>query len=103
MLRTLALVSVLPMLLLATPASAVTSKEKMETCKFGSDSQKLAGAKRKAFIARCMANRNDARGPVKPPAAKKPAAKKPVAKKPAAATPAPAKPADGSQPAPKSD
>jgi hypothetical protein len=28
----------------------------METCKFGADDQKLAGAARKRFISRCMAN-----------------------------------------------
>ena len=56
----------------------------METCKFGADHQKLEGAKRKTFIAKCMANRNDKRGAMKLPA-KKPAAKKPqMAKKPMA-------------------
>ena len=34
----------------ASPASAVTNEQKMETCKFGADDQKLEGAKRKAFI-----------------------------------------------------
>jgi hypothetical protein len=28
----------------AAPASALTPEEKMETCKFGADSQKLTGA-----------------------------------------------------------
>ena len=37
MLRTLAIASLLPALLLATPASAVTKEQKMETCKFGAD------------------------------------------------------------------
>ena len=55
--------SLLPLLLLASPASAATNEQKMETCKFGADDQKLAGAKRKAFMAKCMANRNDKRGP----------------------------------------
>ena len=41
--------------MLATPTSALTPQEKMETCKFGADNQKLAGAKRKRFLARCMA------------------------------------------------
>ncbi len=45
----------LPLLLLATPASALTTKQKMETCKFGAQSQKLTGAKRNAFIKHCMA------------------------------------------------
>jgi len=43
------------LLLLAAPASALTSKEKMETCKIGAQAQKLTGAKRNAFIKKCMA------------------------------------------------
>ncbi len=83
MLRILTIIGLLPLLLLASPASALTKAEKMETCKFGADDQKLEGAKRKAFIAKCMSNKNDKRGPTKP------AAKKPMAPKPADA-PAPA-------------
>jgi hypothetical protein len=86
MLRTLAIISLLPLLLLAGPASAATKEQKMETCKFGADDQKLEGAKRKTFIANCMSNRNDKRGPVV--AAKKPAAKKPMAGPPPDAAPA---------------
>ncbi len=82
--------SLLPLLLLATPASALTKAQKMETCKFGADDQKLTGAKRKAFIAKCMSNRNDKRGPAMKPPVKKPVAKKPMDNKPAAtAAPAP--------------
>ena len=44
--------------LLALPAAAATKAQKMETCKFGADDQKLTGAKRNAFIKRCMANEN---------------------------------------------
>ena len=59
MLRTLALaVALLPVALAATPASAVTSEEKMETCKVGAESQQLQGAKRDAFIKKCMAGGN---------------------------------------------
>jgi hypothetical protein len=61
MLRTLSLVSLLPLLLLVTPASAITKEQKMETCKFGADDQKLEGAKRKTFMSNCMANRDDKR------------------------------------------
>lgn len=68
MLRTLSLIGLLPVLLLASPASALTAAQKMETCKFGADDQKLDGAKRKAFIAKCMANRDDKRGPAAKPA-----------------------------------
>ncbi len=69
MLRRFALAGVLPLLLLATPVSAITTKQKMETCKFGADDQKLTGAKRAAFLKNCMANRNDKRGPAMKPAA----------------------------------
>jgi psiF repeat len=81
MLRILSVISLLPLLLLATPASAITAKAKMETCKVGADNQGLKGAKRTAFIGRCMG-----KGNYKPPArklAKKPAHKKTMAKKPA--------------------
>jgi hypothetical protein len=55
---------------LATPAVAATNEQKMETCKFGADDQKLEGAKRKAYMAKCMANKDSPRG--KPMAAPKP-------------------------------
>src|SRR4029078_13457351 len=57
MLRTLVIV-VIPVLLAATPSAAVTSQEKMETCKVGAESQQLQGAKRSAFIKKCMAGGN---------------------------------------------
>ena len=86
MLRPIAVIGLLPLLLLASPASAAPTKaQKMETCKFGADDQKLEGAKRNAFIKNCMAQGN-----FEPPgrkAMKKPAAKKPMAKKPADAPP----------------
>jgi len=71
MLRTIAIIALLPVLLLATPASALTKAQKMETCKFGADDQKLDGAKRKAFMAKCMSNKDDKRGPAMAPADKK--------------------------------
>jgi hypothetical protein len=43
-------------LLLATPALAVTAKEKMETCKFGAADQKLTGKKQQDFLKKCMAD-----------------------------------------------
>ena len=45
-------------LLAAVPALAVTSQEKMETCKVGAESQQFEGAKRSAFIKKCMAQGN---------------------------------------------
>jgi hypothetical protein len=86
MLRPIAVIGLLPLLLLASPASAAPTKaQKMETCKFGAEDQKLEGAKRDAFIKNCMAQGN-----FEPPgrkATKKLAAKKPMAKKPADAPP----------------
>ena len=73
MLRYLGLLA-LPLLLLATPASALTAKQKMETCKFGATAEKLTGAKRTAFIKKCMAKGPDTH------MAKKPAAKNMAAK-----------------------
>ena len=49
-------------LLVRPPAFALTAKQKMETCKFGADDQKLTGAARKKFLAKCMANRDSPRG-----------------------------------------
>jgi hypothetical protein len=53
-----ALVAVLP----SAPSFAVSAKDKMATCKFGADDQKLAGKARTAFMAKCMSNKNDPRG-----------------------------------------
>jgi hypothetical protein len=50
----------------ASPCFAVDAKQKMATCKFGADDQKLQGAARNAFLKKCMANRNDPRGPARP-------------------------------------
>ena len=56
MLRYAGALAVIAMLAIAsTPSSAVTPEEKMETCKFGADADKLTGAKRKRFLSRCMA------------------------------------------------
>jgi len=43
----------------------------METCKFGADDQKLQGTARNKFMKKCMANKDDPRGPAvgAPPAA----------------------------------
>jgi hypothetical protein len=50
------------LVLSGAPAVAVTSQQKMATCKFGADDQKLQGNARKSFMAKCMANKNDPRG-----------------------------------------
>jgi psiF repeat len=46
----------------AGPCFAGDAKQKMATCKFGADDQKLQGAARSAFLKKCMANRDDPRG-----------------------------------------
>ena len=56
--------------LLSPSAFAATSKEKMETCTFGADDQKLQGAARKSFMSKCMSNKDAPRG--KPMPAPKP-------------------------------
>jgi hypothetical protein len=38
----------------------------METCQFGADDKKLAGAARKSFMAKCMSNVDSPRGKRKP-------------------------------------
>lgn len=53
------LIAVLP----SAPAFAISEKDKMATCKFGADDQKLQGAARTKFMKNCMANRDDPRGP----------------------------------------
>jgi hypothetical protein len=54
--RFFAALGLVAMLVSATPASALTAAEKMETCKFGADHQKLTGAARKKFMSKCMAD-----------------------------------------------
>ena len=51
-------IALIPVMLAAAPAAAVTSQEKMETCKVGAESQQLEGTKRDAFIKKCMAKGN---------------------------------------------
>jgi psiF repeat len=86
--------------LLATPAAAVTAQQKMDTCKFGADDQKLTGAKRNAFIKNCMGKGNYEPPERKKLMAHKPKAKKSMAKKPAAKPMATTPPA-GEPPPPK--
>jgi hypothetical protein len=73
--RLLAITALVPLLALATPALAATKEQKMETCKVGADSDSLTGAKRDAFIKKCMAAGNYE------PAARKEAMKKAAAEK----------------------
>jgi len=75
MLKSMALAGLLPALLLSSPALALTKEEKTATCTFGANDQKLTGDKRKAFMTKCMSNRDEKRGAVMPAAAP-PAAKR---------------------------
>ncbi|MGC1467128.1 MAG: PsiF family protein [Pseudolabrys sp.] len=68
MLRTIAFIGASAILLATVPASAAPSaKQKMATCQFGAKDQKLTGAKRTAYIKRCMANEDSPRGPAPAP------------------------------------
>jgi len=57
------LAAILIAMLPSAPSFAVSQKDKMATCKFGADDQKLQGSARSAFLKKCMANRDDPRGP----------------------------------------
>jgi hypothetical protein len=80
-----AILSLLALPFMAVPAAAATQAQKMETCKFGADNDKLTGAKRDAFIKKCMGSANYE------PAARKNAMKKMPPKKKPAMAPADAK------------
>jgi hypothetical protein len=56
-------IATLLVMLPSAPCFAATSKDKMATCKFGADDQKLKGAPRNAFMKKCMSNKDDPRGP----------------------------------------
>ncbi len=64
-------------LFLNTPASAITAKEKQDTCNFGADDQKLTGAARKTFLTKCMAKED---APAKPAKMKASPASAPASK-----------------------
>jgi hypothetical protein len=49
----------------SAPAAALTAKEKMETCKFGADDQKLKGKARQGFLNKCMAQADAPAGKAK--------------------------------------
>jgi hypothetical protein len=63
-----ALAAVAFALAIASPALALTAKEKMETCKFGAADQQLTGKKEQDFIKKCMANEPAAKSASKTPA-----------------------------------
>lgn len=90
--RTIIAISLFPLILCAAaPALAATADQKKETCTFGADDAKLEGAKRTAYMTKCMSNANyeaAARKDAMKKTGAKPAAKKP-AMAPAAAPAAP--------------
>jgi hypothetical protein len=57
------LIAVMLAVTLPSASFGLTAKDKMATCTFGADEQKLEGAQRDAFLKKCMANKNDPRGP----------------------------------------
>lgn len=63
MVRQFVLAALLAAILPATAAFALTPKDKMATCKFGANDQQLKGKAKSAFIKKCMANKDDPRGP----------------------------------------
>ncbi len=63
MLRYAFIAAIIAVMLPSIPAHAVSAKDKMATCKFGADDQKLQGTARNSFMKKCMSNRNDPRGP----------------------------------------
>jgi hypothetical protein len=73
MFRFVAVVATLAVVLPSAPSLALSAKDKMATCKFGADDQKLQGKARGAFIKKCMSNRDEPRGAtMTPPAAAPP-------------------------------
>ena len=68
MIRYAAIAAVLGLMLPGAPSFAVTAKDKMATCKFGADDQKLQGAARDAFVKKCMSNKDEPRSPTGAPA-----------------------------------
>jgi psiF repeat len=62
MIRFVATVAFAVPFLLGTAALAATPQEKKETCEFGANDKKLAGAARKSFMAKCMSDKDSPRG-----------------------------------------
>ncbi len=62
MMRIAIVAALLTVVVAGAPAWALDKGAKMNTCRFGADSQNLQGAERKKFIDRCMSDRDDPRG-----------------------------------------
>ena len=68
MIRYAAIAAVLGLMLAGVPSFSVTAKNKMATCKFGADDQKLQGVARDAFMKKCMSNKDEPRSSTGAPA-----------------------------------
>lgn len=53
------------------PVTKIQAQDKKGTCEFGADDQRLKGAERKKFLARCMANEDGPKKKAKPKVKKK--------------------------------
>lgn len=62
MIRYAVAVVLLAVMLPCAPTYAVSTKDKMATCKFGADDQHLKGKARAAFMKKCMSNKDEPRG-----------------------------------------
>jgi hypothetical protein len=54
--------ALLAVMLPCAPSYALSSKDKMTTCKFGAENQQLQGKARAAFMKKCMSNKDEPRG-----------------------------------------
>jgi hypothetical protein len=54
--RYAAVLGLMGAVLVNMPALALTKQQKLETCTFGADDQKLTGQARKTFMTKCMAD-----------------------------------------------
>ena len=71
MIRYAAIAAVLGLMLPGAPSFAVTAKDKMATCKFGADDQKLQGAARNAFMKKWMSDKDEPHGATGAPSQQK--------------------------------
>lgn len=62
MIRYATAAALLAVMLSCPPCYAVSSKDKMATCKFGADDQQLKGKARADFMKKCMSNKDEPRG-----------------------------------------
>lgn len=58
-------------LFIFAPTTKTYAQDKKSTCEFGADDQRLKGAERKKFLARCMSNEDAPKKKSKPKAKKK--------------------------------